>query len=219
MRNVTCVDTQISIEWLYCSSLYCGLSLDGDAKLKRKIMTLYLKHWVNPTRTIFCQRHQPRQFFVWYFHLSNQHVQRPGKCSYSRNHAQVSEKKYDVIKTLWIRRNSIETWPREIMRMDLWWRSLLACYMQAHPRKQRYNDVFNYHAVSTRVSPIYMLCAWPANPGKPGFSRMTTAANSDGGTRVKSHISLMRCVHTACSQLFKVWNKLLLSCYTIDELL
>ena len=26
-RNVTCVDTQISIEWLYCSSLYCDVIL------------------------------------------------------------------------------------------------------------------------------------------------------------------------------------------------
>jgi len=27
-------------------------------------------------------------------------------------------------------------WPRKITRMDLWWRSLLTRYMQAHPRKQ-----------------------------------------------------------------------------------
>jgi hypothetical protein len=40
---------------------------------------------------ISCQHHQPRQSFVWYFHLWNQHVQRPRKCSCSRNHAQVSE--------------------------------------------------------------------------------------------------------------------------------
>ena len=25
MRNMTCVDTKMSIEWPYCSFLYCGL--------------------------------------------------------------------------------------------------------------------------------------------------------------------------------------------------
>jgi hypothetical protein len=53
---------------------------------------LYLKHWVNPTGMTSCQHHQPRQSFVWYFHLSNQHVQRPRKCSCSRNRVQVSNK-------------------------------------------------------------------------------------------------------------------------------
>ena len=36
MRNVTCVDTQISIEWLYCSSLYCGPALDKTCRRSGK---------------------------------------------------------------------------------------------------------------------------------------------------------------------------------------
>ena len=36
MRNATCVDTQISIEWPYCSFLYCGST-------RKKLACFYLK--------------------------------------------------------------------------------------------------------------------------------------------------------------------------------
>ena len=67
----------------------------------------------------------------------------------------------------------------------------LATCRLIHARSVKISYLF-YHAMSTRVWPIYLFCAWSTNLGQPGFVRITTAANSDRAKNMAARLQVFQ---------------------------